>query len=666
MPIADPKPVIENQHGDTTRSLGYGSAESAKSADNGRIEIVPGDDVQALSWGTWRFRWTLGFGVEPGGGMEIILVPRFPTNRWSLPQTADPTAPGYVTARADGDPILALDILRWPLLQKPHGATLHIIQVGVGGRTMKKGEVIEVTYGDKRGGGLGTQAQLSAREVSFPIFVSSGQAPKFFERFVSWDRKTDVATLREQADFNPSLRVIGGRAARFHVVAPMEVEPGRPFDVRLSVMDSGCNAATGYEGLVEITATDENAAAVPPAPINGSSAAIRGAALNTPGFHRIYAIDPNRGILGVSNPIRVRHGARPLYWGEIHGHSEQSDGNGTPDEHYTYARDVALLDFACVCDHDTHLYDHAERWDFASDKAREYTQDGQFVALLGYEGRLRSEDGSEFHGDVNVYYLADKQDMLDPFGVPLTPEDIQATDVILVPHTPLYGPEAGMGTHWQYLTQLPPDIMPLVEVFSTHGNSEYYDCPRHVIWQAEGQSVLDALNKGFRLGMIGSSDYHEVLTGNPIRIQDAPRTINNRHMQACCGLAAVRAHALTRSGIFHAMKARRTFATSGIRAYVDFSVNGHEMGTEFTVASAADPRRLTIAVAAPERIVKLEIIRNGDIIADLADGNWFAEAEFVDETPIPDGAFYYLRATTERTDFAWSSPVWVDVENARA
>ena len=85
------------------------------------------------------------------------------------------------------------------------------------------------------------------------------------------------------------------------------------------------------------------------------------------------------------------------------------------------------------------------------------------------------------------------------------------------------------------------------------------------------------------------------------------------------------------------------------------------MGEELSVASAAEPRRLTIAVAAPERIRKLEVIRNGDVLEDVADGNWSVERELVDTDPIPEGAFYYLRATTEREDFAWSSPIWVDV-----
>jgi len=45
-PVVNLNPVIEN--------------------DKGRIEIIPGDDVQALSWGTWKFRWILGFDVIPG------------------------------------------------------------------------------------------------------------------------------------------------------------------------------------------------------------------------------------------------------------------------------------------------------------------------------------------------------------------------------------------------------------------------------------------------------------------------------------------------------------------------------------------------------------------------------------------------------------------------
>ena len=528
---------------------------------------------------------------------------------------------------------------------------------------MKEGETIDVTYGDRRGGSLGTQVQGVAREVAFPIFVSSGAAPRFLERFGSWKRATDVATLREQADLVPTLRVVGGQASHFHLVAPMEVAPGEAFDVRLSALDSRYNQASGYEGVVQVTTTDERSAGPAEVRCEGANAAIEGLTLNSPGFHRIYAIDANRVILGVSNPLRVKRDAVPVYWGELHGHSQSSDGVGTVDEHYLYARDVALLDFAAVSDHDAHLEAHPERWALASEKVKAYSDAGQFVALLAYEGRLRDPVSSEGLGDINVYYGSDEGNMLDTFPVPLTSSIVGGEKAFLVPHTSLYGPPAHMGTHWDLLEMMSAEVMPLVEVFSTHGNSEYYDCPRHVLWQARGQSVVEALKKGFRLGFIGSSDYHEVLTGALLRIQDTPRTINNQHMQARCGLAAVRAEELTRTGLLEAMKARRTYATSGIRAYVSLRVNGHEMGQAFSISFPTQPRELEIAVAAPELIVKLEVVRNGETIADLADGNWFVEATWIDEEAIPGGTFYYLRATTERTDFAWSSPVWVDLSD---
>ena len=107
-------------------------SESVIENKNGRLEIFPAGPVQALSWGSWKFRWTAGFDLEPGGGLELVLMPRFPTNRWSLPQTSDPTAPGYVTARVEGDALATVDILRWPVLLSVHDTTIYAIRVTVG------------------------------------------------------------------------------------------------------------------------------------------------------------------------------------------------------------------------------------------------------------------------------------------------------------------------------------------------------------------------------------------------------------------------------------------------------------------------------------------------------------------------------------------------------
>lgn len=99
--------------------MALNSSECTVENTFGRMETLPAGDVPALLWGTWTFRWSLGIDVKLGGGMEMVLFTRFPTNRWSLPQTADPTAPGYVTARCAADAALSLNVVRWPLLHNP-------------------------------------------------------------------------------------------------------------------------------------------------------------------------------------------------------------------------------------------------------------------------------------------------------------------------------------------------------------------------------------------------------------------------------------------------------------------------------------------------------------------------------------------------------------------
>lgn len=651
-------------------------SESVIENRNGRLEIFPACPVQALSWGSWKFRWTLGFDLEPGGGLELVLMPRFPTNRWSLPQTSDPTAAGYVTAKVEGEALATVDILRWPVLLSIHDATIYVIRVTIaneirefGQTTMKKGQTIEFTYGDKRGGSMGTQAPACARKYAFPIFFSSGRQPKFFEEFIASRRIMDMQSVQDDSDFCPTLKVIGGPAHSFNVVGPMEVAPGQPFELRISVLDSAANPASGYEGLLNIRNTDVGSQGHKQVSISGPGAKASGLSLTRPGFHRISVIDENLGLLGVSNPIRVVKNPQRVYWGDLHAHCQMSLGVGTPDEHYSYARDVAFLDFASVNYNDlggakyneSWFEQHPQRLKFGSEKVKQYSQPGEFVAFLAYETRVRRHSDSSFFGDINVYYLADEGEPLEQFFIPLDSSIAQGKEVLLVPHTPLYHFNTGMGVCWEYLQTLPTELIPLVEIFSTHGNSEYFDCPRHVLGQGRDQSVIDALKKGFRLGFIGSSDYHESLCGGLLRIQDQPKSINNQHMQGRCGLAAVRCDHLSRDSLFQAMRARQTYATSGIRAYVDFSVNGNQMGTEFRLSSADEPRVLRIAVAAPEGITKLQVIRNGEPMAELANGQWFVETEITDVDPIPEGAFYYLRATTQRTDFAWSSPVWVDV-----
>ena len=78
-----------------------------------------------------------------------------------------------------------------------------------------------------------------------------------------------------------------------------------------------------------------------------------------------------------------------VYWGDVHGHTALSDGKGSLDDYFTYARDAAGLDFVIVSDHDfgngPPWRMSRENWRLTQDKADQYTVDGEFVAIAGYE-----------------------------------------------------------------------------------------------------------------------------------------------------------------------------------------------------------------------------------------------------------------------------------------
>ena len=78
--------------------------------------------------------------------------------------------------------------------------------------------------------------------------------------------------------------------------------------------------------------------------------------------------------------------------GEMHGHTNLSDGRPDIDTYFRNIRDLARLDFAVLTDHDhggvgrPALWEGSpSKWDLIRAKAREYCEPGKFSTLLGYE-----------------------------------------------------------------------------------------------------------------------------------------------------------------------------------------------------------------------------------------------------------------------------------------
>jgi hypothetical protein len=72
------------------------------------------------------------------------------------------------------------------------------------------------------------------------------------------------------------------------------------------------------------------------------------------------------------------------------------------------------------------------------------------------------------------------------------------------------------------------------------------------------------------------------------------------------GLTCILAQELTREGIWEALQARRTYATTGERMYLTVRSRGHDMGEEFTTT---EPPELEVAVRGTKPLHSVEVVR---------------------------------------------------------
>jgi hypothetical protein len=213
-----------------------------------------------------------------------------------------------------------------------------------------------------------------------------------------------------------------------------------------------------------------------------------------------------------------------------------------------------------------------------------------------------------------------------------------------------------------------PDLRRNLEIYSAHGLAEAFD-PYHPLayeqslftnpstTQRSGTSAQKAWEDGRWLSTIASSDDHRAQPG-----------------QAHNGVVAVRATALTREAVFDALAARRTYATTGARIVLAFSVGGVAMGGRLSRRDAAGPLAIEVSAVGTAVIDLVEVLRHVvgrpgfHVLAARHPLDDRVEWSFEDD-PGDAGAIYYARLrqrglamASRRIAMAWSSPVWVDRE----
>ena len=303
-------------------------------------------------------------------------------------------------------------------------------------------------------------------------------------------------------------------------------------------------------------------------------------------------------------------GLRPLY-GDLHGHCEVGYGYGAAEEAYRNAR--TQLDFACVAAHahwpdlpgddprlpsvveyhQTGFARAAKLWPRLQEVAESVNEDGRFASFFGYEWH------SMAYGDYNVYHRQPGAPLLYESDLPglraalrrLREEGRQS---FLIPHH--IGYRSGYrGLNWQAFSE---EFSPVVEILSMHGLAESEDGPYpylHGMGPRSSQGTLQhGLAMGKVVGVIGSTDHHAAYPGS------------YGH-----GRLAVWASEPTRAAIWEAIAARRTYALTGDRITLAFSIDGRPMGS---VLPPTPERHIEVAVAGGGAIDYVEVLHNNQVI----------------------------------------------------
>ena len=338
------------------------------------------------------------------------------------------------------------------------------------------------------------------------------------------------------------------------------------------------------------------------------------------------------------------------YIGDMHGHTELSDGCGDIDSYFTNLRKRGL-DFAAISDHDhggvgqPALWEGSpSKWDLIQQKVNEYDEPHKFTTILAYE-----RDSYPFYNNLIVYYGSKNGQMIrgahdGEFTAAELLAALKRDDVLLVPHDTYYF-SAGAD-----LAHIPKELFtPLIEVYSCGDAAEYMYHPAFAEDSAcDGGFWQDALRRGAKMGCIAGSDNHN---GTGACILDRPYPFKYQ------GLTGIWAEENTLDSLFSALKARRCYAFMGGHMVLDFRINGHYMGEEIT-AGENDTLTVWFSVQADAPVKQVTLVKNQRDYIFFRHTEKQVIFDYNRETPCD---CYYLRAELDDGRFGWTSPIWVSI-----
>ncbi|MEW9124043.1 MAG: 5'-nucleotidase C-terminal domain-containing protein [Thermotaleaceae bacterium] len=332
-----------------------------------------------------------------------------------------------------------------------------------------------------------------------------------------------------------------------------------------------------------------------------------------------------------------------FYYGQLHSHTNFSDGQGTPEQAYTWARDNGKADFFAVTDHSNWFDKESDRsnetitdvsqstsseWKTLNELADTFTEDEKFVGIAGFE--MTWSDGTGHINTFNTPWFASRSNSAMTLQayydkIKEWPESISQLN-----HP---GKTFGDFKDFGYYSPDVDKVVQLIEVGNGEGpirGSGYFPSYEY---------YTRALDKGWHVAPANNQDNHK---GQWVTANEA-RTV-------------VLAPSLSRENVYNAIRDLMVYSTEDKNLEISYKINGMPMGT---ILSDVNTLNFEIKIEDPDlddAIGKVSIIADGGAVvaskifdSNIAEWNFELDSEY---------AYYYVRVDQADRDIAVTAPIW--------
>ena len=352
------------------------------------------------------------------------------------------------------------------------------------------------------------------------------------------------------------------------------------------------------------------------------------------------------------------------YFGQLHSHTQYSDGSGSLDTALDYVKNLpesANVQFVAFTDHSNYfdttsaanpegaLYDmdlatvySQQRWKEYKDKIADFNSANTgVIAIGGFEmtwsggpGHINTfnTEGIVSRNNKTLNNKTSDAGMKAYYALLSQSEGIDSISQFNHPGTTF-----GTFSDFAYWDGVIDSRIYMVEVGNGEGQigaGGYYPSYEYYIM---------ALDKGWHVAPTNNQDNHKGKWGNANDARDVIITDN-----------------FSEEGIYEAIRERRMYSTEDKNLELGYTVNGSMMGS--TLSTVPEALDIEVSVADPDKtdsISKVEIVANSGKVVYTWDDPAELTAGLLTAQLAPSYSYYFVRVTEADGDLAVTAPVWV-------